>query len=197
MDSKIAYAISFCSYLVENTENIRSVILFGSVGRGGSDKESDIDIFVDTTSTKKTQINSIVKGFYSSQTCKAWNLKGVKNTISVITGDIEKDEWSGLKRSIISDGIVLYGKYKSTPEKLRHFVIFSYSNVKESKKRVNLHRKLFGYKIGKKVYNGAVSPDGIRHGSGSFSVPIENYKEIRDVFKELGITPKTIDIWID
>ncbi len=96
----------------------------------------------------------------------------------------------GYKRSIIIDGIVLFGKYKSEPEKLRHFMLFSYSNVTDAKKRVNLHRKLFGYKIGTRHYEGIVSKSGgIRHGSGSFSVPIEKYRDVRNVFKEMKTTP--------
>ena len=196
-NDKTAYAAAFCSFLIERLENIRSVILFGSVSRGDADKESDIDIFVDTLSDNKYRINNILDEFYKSKINEFWRLKGIKNPISLIVGNIESKEWTDLKRSVITDGIILFGKYKSEPEKLRHYVLFSYTNVKNVKKRVNLHRKLFGYKVGSKHYYGIVSKsDGIRHGSGSFSVPIEKYKEVRNIFKEMKITPKILEVWI-
>ncbi len=196
-NDKIAYAAAFCSFLIERLENIRSVILFGSVSRGDSDKESDIDIFIDAPSGNTSRANRVLDEFYKSKINELWRLKGIKNPISLIVGDMENKEWADLKRSIISDGIVLLGKYKSEPEKLRHYTLFSYTNVKDAKKRVSLHRKLFGYKVGSKHYDGIVSKsDGIRHGSGSFSVPIEKYKDVSIVFKEMKITPRTIEIWI-
>lgn len=195
-NERIAYAAAFCSFLIERAD-IRSVILFGSASRGSANKESDIDVFVDTRENKN-RINRILDEFYGSKINELWKLKGIKNPISLIVGNIEEKEWSDLKRSIITDGIVLFGKYKSEPEKLRHFALFSYSNVTDAKKRVNLHRKLFGYKVGKRHYEGVVSKSGgIRHGSGSFSVPIEKYKDVRDVFKEMKITPMITEMWID
>lgn len=196
-NNRIAYAAAFCSFLIERLDNIRSVILFGSVSRGVSDKESDIDIFIDTPSGSTGRVNRVLDEFYKSKINELWRLKGIKNPISLIAGDIEKKEWADLKRSIITDGIVLYGKYKSEPEKLAHYVLFSYNNVKEPKKRVNLHRKLFGYNVGGRRYDGVVSKSGgIRHGSGSFSVPVEKYKEVNAIFRELKVTPAVIEIWI-
>ncbi len=196
-NDKIAYAAAFSSYLIERVESIRSVVLFGSASRGDANKGSDIDIFIDTVSGSKNEIRKVIDAFYDSQICKTWDLKGVKNPISVIIGDLESGEWADLKRSIITDGIVLFGKYNSKPEKLKHYMLFSYNGIKDPNKRVNLHRKLFGYKLGKKQYDGIVQKsNGMRHGRGNFSVPIENYKEVRDIFKELKITPKITEIWI-
>jgi len=195
-NDKIAYAAAFCSFLIERAD-VRSVILFGSTSRGGANKESDIDIFVDTQGNKN-RINGILDEFYESKINELWNLKGIKNPISLIIGNIEEKEWLDLKRSIITDGIVLFGKYKSEPEKLRHFMLFSYRGVTDTKKRVNLHRKLFGYKVGKRRYEGIVSKSGgIRHGSGSFSVPIEKYRDVMDIFREMKTTPMITEIWMD
>src|SRR3989338_5704290 len=191
----ISYAAAFCSFLIERAD-IRSVILFGSASRGDANKESDIDIFIDTKENKN-RLNRVLDEFYKSRINELWRLKGIKNPISLIVGNIEEKEWSDLKRSIITDGIMLFGKYKSEPEKLRHFMLFSYSNITDAKKRENLHRKLFGYNVGKRRYEGAVSKSGgIRHGSGSFSPPIERFNDIRNVFKELKITPTITEIWI-
>jgi len=193
----IAYSASMSAYLLERLDNIRSIILFGSASRGDATSASDVDIFIDTVSGSKKQINKIIDAFHHSQNHKNWSMKGVKNQFSVIIGDLESREWSDLKRSIITDGIVLFGKYKSKPEKLKHHMLFSYYNIEDAKRRVKLHRKLFGYKLGKREYTGIVIKiNGIRHGKGTFSVPIEHYKEINEIFKELKITPEITEIWI-
>ncbi len=50
----IAYAMDFCSFLLksEMANEIKKIILFGSVARGDFDSESDIDIFIDTEKEK-------------------------------------------------------------------------------------------------------------------------------------------------
>ena len=52
MRNKInAYALHFTSFLVEGGIEPKKVILFGSAVPGKFDKESDVDIFVDTKKT--------------------------------------------------------------------------------------------------------------------------------------------------
>lgn len=196
-NERIAYASSFCSFLLERVDKIRSVILFGSVSRGDSSRESDVDIFIDAPSGDREKIKRTLGEFYNSKINELWTLKGVKNPISLIIGNLDSKQWAGLKRSIISDGIVLFGKYKSEPEKLKHCVLFSYGGIKDANTKVNLHRKLFGYNIGSRYYEGIVQKSGgIRHGSGNFSVPIEQYKEVSAVFKNMKVTPRIIEIWV-
>jgi hypothetical protein len=36
----------------------------------------------------------------------------------------------------------------------------------------------------------------VRHGRGSFSIPIEYYKDVKKIFRELKVTPKITEIWI-
>ncbi|MEK6920825.1 MAG: hypothetical protein AABX82_02995, partial [Nanoarchaeota archaeon] len=63
--------------------------------------------------------------------------------------------------------------------------------------RVNIHRKLFGYKLGKREYKGLVQKvNGIKYGRGAFCVPIEHYKETLKIFRDLRITPQITEIWI-
>lgn len=194
----IAYASAFCSYLLENVDDIRTVILYGSASRGEAKGESDIDIFIDTIYSKNEQkIKKIVESFYNTQIFRSWSLKGIKNPISVVTGNIEGKKWRDLKRSIITDGIILFGKYTSKPEGLRHYMLFSYHDIKNANKRVNLHRRLFGYRIGDRHYEGVVfKSNGIRHGRGSFSVPMEHYKDVISIFREMKITPEITEVWI-
>ncbi len=192
-----AYAASFCSYILENVPNIRSVILFGSASRGDISGSSDIDIFIDTQDEKKDRIKKIAFNFQNTQASKNWALKGIHNPFSIIIGNLEGKEWVDLKRSIITDGVVLFGKYKSKPEKLNQYMLVSYSNIKDAKKRVKLYRALFGYKISGKKYEGIMSKsNGLKFGSGIIAVPIDKYKELADMFNKLKITPKIVEIWM-
>ena len=47
----LGYAMDFASFLIQNlknTDKINSIIIFGSVARNDEDKESDIDLFINT-----------------------------------------------------------------------------------------------------------------------------------------------------
>jgi hypothetical protein len=125
-------------------------------------------------------------------------LKGVKNEISAIIGKLDSEEWKNLKRSIMNTGIVLYGKYKSEAEKVNHYVLVSFENIKPDKKRVLVFRKLFGFKVNNKRYDGLVSKvNAVKVGKGSILVPIEHFSKIRDYLKEKKIAVKVYDLWSD
>ena len=84
-----------------------------------------------------------LKKFYKSKIAEIWSLNGISNNISIKVGDLNK--WK-LKRSIISDGIYLYGRYKEMPENLNNFVFFNISPIKNITKRNRVLRKIFGRK---------------------------------------------------
>ena len=111
----IAYAAHFVSFVLDHgvLQKINRIILFGSVARDIFDEESDIDIFVDTTEDIEKEIKNLLALFQHSEMQRKWELKGIKNNISVKVGDINK--WK-IKRDIISNGILLYGKIKENPE---------------------------------------------------------------------------------
>ena len=119
----IAYASAFVSFILPKVE-ADEIILFGSSARGEADKESDIDIFFnirkEERNTKKI-IKVELDKFYKSRIYETFKLKGISNLIKFEIGNL--DDWK-LKRSIISEGIVLYGKYKEAPKEGKHFVIF-------------------------------------------------------------------------
>ena len=196
----IAYSMSFSSYILENIDGIRSIVLFGSVARGKFDTESDIDIFIDVqnlTKQKEKEIKIIASQFFETETYKKWKLKGVDLEISPIIGDLKSSEWESLYLSVCSEGIQLYGKYQSSPENLKHYVIFSYSKIKNNKKRINVYRKLFGYVVGGKKYQGLVKKiNGRKIGSGVFLVPIEDSKKVRKMFEDLNIQIQMCEVWM-
>ena len=140
----ISYAMDFSSYIIRNTEKVDKIILHGSVARGDFDKDSDIDIFIDTLDKKAEKIiKKIEENFYKTDNYKKWKLKGEINKISLIIGKLDSEEWKDLKRAIISTGILLYGKYNSNIQKMKNYVLFVFENIKPESKRVFIHRKLF------------------------------------------------------
>ena len=104
-----SYALDFASYLLSNTGGIQRIILFGSVARGDFDKESDIDLFIDTNDKKLEKIiPKLTDSFYSTEKAKRWKLKGITHHFSCLVGELDSSEWKDLKRSIINHEIVLY-----------------------------------------------------------------------------------------
>ena len=194
----VSYAMDFASYLVLKTKGIDRIILFGSIARDDFDEESDVDLFVDTKESIKKRVNSILEDYNKTKKFKEWDLKGIKNSFSIISGDLNSDEWRDLRRGIANDGIVLYGKFSIGAENTKQYVLFSFENIKPDKKRVSVFRKLFGFKVGKKEYKGMVEKlQGIRIGKGSLLIPISKVNEFKRYFREKKINVKVYDVWSD
>ena len=70
-------------------------------------------------------------------------MKGIDNAISIIAGELNSEEWKNLKRAIMNTGIILYGKYKSSAEKINQYSLISFENIKPDKKRVALYKKKY------------------------------------------------------
>lgn len=191
----LAYAVDFTSFLLEriNLDNIKRIILFGSVARGEASDESDIDLFIDVNTDEKgiqKEIYRIISEFVSSvKFGKYWILKDVKNQIKPVIGKL--DDWKELKNSIISNGIILYGRFEEVPEKAIHKTLLSWENVKPESKRVLLSKRLFGYRKGKKSYDGLIKKyNGERIGKGILAVPSYNEKIFLKLFKDMKIKIK-------
>lgn len=186
----LAYGVDFVSFLLEkvNVEDIKRVVLFGSVARDEASGKSDIDIFVDVA--MPIDIKKIKEEFLKSKKYKDyWLLKGVKNELNIIAGKL--DEWKDLKNSIISNGIVLYGKFESVPKKGVHKAFFSWENIKPEANRVLLSKRLFGYKKGKKAYEGLLDKHkGERIGKGIISVPLTSSNVFLKLFRKMKISVK-------
>ncbi|MCJ7450168.1 MAG: nucleotidyltransferase domain-containing protein [Candidatus Nanohaloarchaeota archaeon QJJ-9] len=165
-------------------DNIKSVILFGSVARGDFDKDSDIDIFIDLYDLEdrdkiKEEAERRLKNFYKSDSFHKWELRGIDNEINLKIGDL--DNWK-LKDSIISDGISLYGSYKEVPEG-DSFILFTFEPIKPVKKRNRVIRNLFG----RSDYpsQGLVEEmNGEKLTSRSFVVPKRNMEEVKKVLDD-------------
>ena len=197
----IAYVMNFASSIIKEKigKDIDRIILFGSVARGDFDKESDIDVFIEGEKDIEREIENLLSIFMKSEIQKKWELKGLKNEISLKIGKL--DEWE-LKRSIISDGILLYGKFEEFPDKMKQYVLFELKFDKFNRnKKVALWRRLYGYKqkVGNKVYlaNGLVNEIGGKKINGGIIIPGNKTKEILDFLNKEKIKYHIRDIWTD
>ncbi|MBU1136699.1 MAG: nucleotidyltransferase domain-containing protein [Nanoarchaeota archaeon] len=188
----ISYAMNLASFLINLAgDKINKIILFGSVVSGEFNKESDIDIFVDSDLEKK-EINKFFELYQKTKDYEKF-FSIIKNPISLRVGKLEK--WTSLKRELISNGLLLYGKYKELPEKLKAFSI-----IQISAKSINLWRKIYGYKqkVGRKIYisEGIISKLGGRKlTQGLVLIPQEKTNEFLKFLKKNKINYTVEEIW--
>jgi predicted nucleotidyltransferase len=196
----ISYTIDFVSFLIKKKSKINKIILFGSVARDEFDKESDIDLFIDTN-INQDEIESILELYEISEDNKKYELEGIKNKIRLKIGKL--DEWESIKRGIISDGILLYGKYEEMPKGIKNYILFKISIKKtERKNKIKIWRKLYGYKqkVGKKIYHsmGLIEEnDGKKLALGLFLIPNEKSQMIIKYLIEKKINYELKEIFMD
>lgn len=196
-----AYASYFVSFLLSNFRdigNIEKIILFGSVARNEAAKDSDIDLFVETDENLDVKISRIKEDFYNSiKTKKYWALFNVKNEINCSIGKLK--DWKELERSIIFNGILLYGKY-SGKIKTKPYYLFTISQTKDRNKNISLWRKLYGYK--QKVNNKSYESKGLIHeyngkklSRATFMMPSRYSGSIIKILKENKIKYELIPLF--
>lgn len=193
----IAYAAAFVSFVLPKIQ-IKEIILFGSGARGEVGKESDIDLFFDVDKDEeriKEIIKEELKKFYKSRVAEVWLLKGVKNPISVHVGKLE--EWK-LKRSIISNGISLYGKYKEIPKGMKGYVFFQIEPIKDIAKRNKVIRGLFGRKEKNYFANGILKEfSGKKLSSSSFIILKEHAGSMIGFLGKERVRYRFFEFWSD
>lgn len=193
----IAYASAFVSFILPKI-HVKEIILFGSVSRGEVGEESDIDLFFnvdkDENETEKI-IKDELKKFYNSRIAEVWNLKGMRNEISVHVGKLE--EWK-LKRSIISEGISLYGKYKETPKGMKGFILFQIEPIRDIAKRNKIIRMLFGRKEKNYNFEGILKDFGGKKLSASSFIILKEYADkVINIFNKEKIRYRFFEFWSD
>lgn len=196
----IAYASAFVSFAIPklNLDNINEIILFGSVARGEEGKDSDIDLFFNLEKDEKgikAILNGELKKFYKSKSAEVWFLKGIKNQININAGIL--DEWK-LKRSLISAGICLYGKYKEIPENMKELVLFNIEPIKNIAKRNKIIREIFGRK--EKGYSKEgflIKFAGRKISPSSFIIPKKHSQDIIIFLKKEKINYWFFELWTD
>ncbi|HIH37611.1 nucleotidyltransferase domain-containing protein [Candidatus Woesearchaeota archaeon] len=183
MSKLIAFAMDFASYLMQHVEigKVDEILLFGSVARGDAGKKSDVDIFLATNDPAiEKKILALVDSFYTSKRFTGhWKLLGIENMISVKVGKL--DEWA-IKEGVVSDGIVLYGKYQGKMDGAL-YGLYTLHSKKNRAENVRIWRKLYGYsqKVGKKTYVSEGFIDrygGKKLSNGVFIIPIKHLHEM-------------------
>ena len=200
-DELRAYACAFVCYLVERIDvdlgNIYNIILYGSVAKNEANKESDIDIFMDTKNKNfEKKIDILLENFYRSKQAIIFKTKGISNKISVKVGDLRK--WEDLHRSIMSTGIVLWGRYESKelPTGFVHKIIFSWDNVGIN--RGAFLNKIYGFKANKKKYVGMLENfDGKKIGKSSIILSVKNKEEFIKLFKKYKVRAKQMEVFVE
>lgn len=200
----ISYAQSFASFLCRSRfveiDVIRGIILFGSAVRGEIDKGSDIDIFIDISNERLSDkvgkgVEKTLSLFYKSSTYSSFKASGLSNPINCQIGDL--DRWS-LRRSIISDGIVLYGRFIGAPKEGKASVIVSISPIKDIARRNRVMRFLLGRNEGKSSRPGFLSQVGAKILSPTvFVVPPQNIHAVIGLLKREKVQHRLFDVWSD
>ena len=193
----VSYASGFVSFILKSREldktKLEEIILFGSVARGDFTEKSDIDLFVNTKNEEIERIlRSLLDKFYKSKTGQDYLLRGIKNEIKLSVGDLNK--WK-LKRSVINDGIQLYGRYKEMPRDIDHYYLFVFEPIKDITKRNRIIRKLFGRNetnkgLSEKFHIKKISDK-------SFVIQVSNSQTIIDLFRKEKVNYKIFEIWSD
>lgn len=196
----ISFASAFVSFVLPKLEGIKEVILFGSVARGEEENKSDIDLFFSLDKKENEESCKIVlkreiSRFYKSKIAEQWIVQGIKNQINFEIGLLE--DWN-LKRSIISDGIVLYGKYKEVPSGQKHYNLFVLNTIKNITKRNKIIREIFG-RVEKKYSSEGIlgKIGGKKLSPTNFIVPAENSREIINLLSREKIAYKIYEVWSD
>lgn len=196
----ISYAEAFVSFVLSKIPEIKEIILFGSVARGEAGKESDIDLFFNVGGKRdEEKIEKITKyelgRFYKSKIAETWFLRGIKNEININVGRLE--EWK-LKRSIISDGIVLFGKYKEEPKGMKSYAYFEIEAIKDIAKRNKIIRKLFGRKEKRYFKEGMIEGfGGKKLSKSSFVVDLRHGNEVLKILQEEKVKFSFFELWTD
>jgi len=188
-------ALSFVSFLIARA-SIKNVILFGSIASGTYDKESDIDLFIES-SEDEIKLKKFLELYTKTEEYAKFQLEGITHEISIKVGNLDK--WENVKRNLISNGIILYGRYKDQPKNLHRNVLFILNLKRLSRaKKIKVWRKLYGYKqkVGRKIYvsNGLIEK---KLGRGSFLASVENSDTIQAYLNKNKIGYSLIDVWLD
>ncbi len=195
----IAKAIDFISFIVEHKIKLTKAVLFGSVLTKNFDAESDIDIFLETDEAEN-KLNTLLNEFEKTKG-ETWRFKSIENLISLKIGKLEK--WPSLRRSIQSNGLLLYSSYKEVPEKIETFILFILNFQKISRSRkISLWRKLYGYN--QKIKNNLYTNKGIiaelkgkKLERGVIIMPSQNADELKNFLNKNKINYKLYEVWSD
>ncbi|MBI5072616.1 nucleotidyltransferase domain-containing protein [Candidatus Woesearchaeota archaeon] len=193
----LSYVYDFISQISENAvifDELKSIILFGSVARGDFDKDSDIDLFIDINGDKsENKIHEEIKKelrLFEIRCEKSWHMRGIRFPLKILVGNIQNSRWESLKKEIESYGLVLYGELRNSAFLLRHHALISFETARlHQNQKMTLLRELYGYSTTKekKVYTtqGIVEEfNGTKVGTNVLLIPFDHVSEMRTFFRK-------------
>lgn len=200
------YTFAFANFLVNNIaekwlEDVDSIILFGSVAQGRASEESDIDIFFDVA-LPKSRINEfrrvlmkIKEQFLLSNEALRFKSRKLYNEINFTIGNLT--EWTEMKKSMSSGGLIIYGKYRDVFQKkgMRHCMIFFWESI--GKNRGAFLNKLYGYTANKRRYKGFLDKRGIKIGKSAALIPSEFKDEFIEILQKYVVEYKILEVYED
>jgi len=208
MNDLMSYTYDFVSYLMLQPPikkyPITKIILFGSVARGDYTKRSDIDLFIDIANLNKisslsNEIEKIKTNFFESERMKKWGRLNIANNFNIAIGNLKEKKWNELKRSMHSHAILIWARFSDIgEEELVPYALIKWNiGMDNASKRVNIARKLYGYKQKGRTYAGLLKEiDAKLIGKGIALVPAEHINRFRELFTNLEIKYNIVDVFI-
>jgi predicted nucleotidyltransferase len=184
---------------------LRSVILFGSTATGKNTTRSDIDILICFDTEKEIMQTHV--DMVNAAVARLEKREKVK--IQAVFANRTYDGFDEhFLKSLMSDGIVLYGKDKEMSfqgKKLKPCILISYDLKNISQKEKNrFNKELAGFSNRKEV-NGRVYKSArpglmhdlhaIRLGRGALLIPAARQAAFIALFKKYSIEYTRIDVW--
>jgi len=203
----LAYVYDFVHFLIDNLdEEIKEIILYGSVARGDFTKKSDIDLFINVKNKKDIKkiektVRQTIREFETAAS-QSWHLRKIDLPFKPIVGELESKQWAALKREIISTGLNLYGKYKEIPHGLKHYLLLSF-NLKNLKPKIKVKfiRQLYGYQTKKEkkiyVHFGLIEKEkAAKINPSTILIPVEAHQKFYALFKKFKIQHQIREVWM-
>lgn len=165
-------------------------MLFGSSARGDTNRESDVDLLIDTPEPGplEPEVRKQVSEFERSvKVTRYWQLLGVRPVISVQVERLEN--WTALHLGLLKDGRVLYGPFTElTPKGGATVALLSWKDVPSLSVRTNLYRTLSGYVSRGQRYPGLLERhQGQRIAKGAILVPLSSLDVFKKGFQRLRV----------
>ena len=176
-------------------EDVKAVILYGSLARGGFTSRSDIDLFILTTDgkTQKEVENKVIE-------LETEIGRNIQPTIRTIV-ELQKTD-TGLLQNIFQEGKILYLKEPSDiPSAIllqqKPYLIYSFQiSSLPQKDKARFNRQLYeqirkGYK-----YKGLLQEiGGQKLSAGCVMIPYEQKEKIEKFFKKFKVKFEQLKVW--
>ena len=176
-------------------EDVKAVILYGSLARGEFTSRSDIDLFILTTDdkTQKEVEDKVIE-------LETEIGRNIQPTIRTIT-ELQKTD-TGLLQNIFQEGKILYLKEPSDiPSAIllqqKPYLIYSFQiSSLPQKDKAKFNRQLYEQTKKDYKYKGLLQEiGGQKLSAGCIMIPYEQKEKIEKFFKKFKVKFKQLKVW--